>query len=334
MKAFVSAGFIVLNILFCGYSINSPFQIVHGGLISKFVLTKKGNIEQQDSSVISIKVKDLSPKFLSFYNEAIKLNLSENDRWLLWKKKYDFAAVPPTPQGDSIARKLLNNAWSRYPNVVKELDKGNLIGKPDPEKILESVTQTLKPEKTIRITFLSYVGAFEDNAFTNAAKDEITVAIPRESSPLTRGLLMTHEFTHAVQISMGYLSGGYVRTIGAIVVSEGLATRLTQKLHPGLHEGSFIEITPGWLKRCKAHQTEILKDIREHLSSNDQNDIMQYTMGKSYLNIEREAYYTGWIVVQHWLSKGMRFADIARIPEKAMPLKAMKAIDEILLSDK
>jgi len=73
--------------------------------------------------------------------EAVRLNLYEKERWLLWKKRYDFAAVPPTPQGDSIARKLLNNAWARYPEIVKELKKGNLIGQPDPVEVLKSITQ-------------------------------------------------------------------------------------------------------------------------------------------------------------------------------------------------
>jgi hypothetical protein len=39
MKAFASAGFIVLNILFCGYSINSPYITVNL-LITKLVLSR------------------------------------------------------------------------------------------------------------------------------------------------------------------------------------------------------------------------------------------------------------------------------------------------------
>lgn len=329
MKTFSFTAIIYFTSLLCYYPSNNCLKKYPENRI-KPAQTARIIVKQRVSTMVNIKIRDLSPKFLSFYNEAARLNLSENERWLLWKKRYDFAAVPPTPQGDSIARKLLNNAWPRYPEVVNELNKGNLIGQPYPVTILTSITQLLKPGKPVQITFLSYKGGFEDNAFTNATKMGITVAIPRESPQLTRELLMTHEFTHAVQISMGYLKGGYIRTIGAIVVSEGLATRLTQKLHPELGEGSFIEITPGWLRKCRDHQTEILNDIRKHLSSEDQNDIMRYTMGKSDLSIEREAYYTGWLVIKHWLSKGMSFAEIARIPEKNMLSQSITAIDEIL----
>jgi len=330
MRTFDFAAFALTSALLVCHASIDPSKKTGENLNFKFGNGRVLNKEQHDGSFVSVKIKDLSPKFLSFYNEATRLNLSESKRWLLWKERYDFAAVPPTPQGDSIARRLLDKSWTRYPELVKALTKGDLIGKPDPSQILESIAQILKPQNKIQITLLSYVGGFEDNAFTNVTKDGIVVAVPRESPQLTRELLMTHEFTHAVQISMGYLSGGYIRTIGAIVVSEGLATRLTQKLHPQLSEGSFIEITPGWLKLCKDHQTEILKDIRKHISSNNENDIMQYTMGKSYLGIEREAYYTGWVVVEHWLSEGKSFADIAHISEMNMPSKATEAVDEIL----
>ncbi len=287
-----------------------------------------------DSSEIRIKVKDLSRKFLSFYDAASAGNLSENARWLLWKRSYNFAAVPPTAQGDSMARKLLDNAWSRYPAIVAELKKGDLLGKPEPAGVLQSVTGLLKPGKPMDVTILSYIGGFEDNAFTNVTNEGIIVAIPRESPTPTRELLMTHEFTHAVQISMGCLSGGYIRSVGAIVVSEGLACRVTQSLHPNLGDGSFIEITPGWLQKCRDRQSEILKDVKTHLKSSDPNDIMKYTMGKSDLGIDREAYYAGWVVVQHWRAKGLTFAQIARIPEKDMPAKAEQAIDELLASGK
>jgi len=283
-----------------------------------------------DTSEIRIKVKDLSRKFLSFYDAASAGNLSENARWLLWKRSYDFAAVPPTAQGDSIARKLLDNAWSRYPAIVAELKKGDLLGKPEPAGVLQSVAALLKPGKPVDITILSYIGGFEDNAFTNVTNEGIVVSIPRESPTITRELLMTHEFTHAVQISMGYLSGGYIRSIGAIVVSEGLACRVTQSLHPNLGDGSFIELTPGWLKKCEDRESEILKDVKAHLRSSDPNDIMKYTMGKSDLGIDREAYYAGWVVVQHWRTKGLTFAQIARLPEKDMPARTEQAIDEVL----
>jgi len=61
---------------------------------------------------LNLTIKDLTPKFLTFYNEATKEKASPDKRWELWKKDYDFAAVPPTPEGEEIAKELLNDAWS------------------------------------------------------------------------------------------------------------------------------------------------------------------------------------------------------------------------------
>src|SRR5665213_659818 len=73
---------------------------------------------------LNLTIKDLTPKFLTFYNEAVKEHASPERRWELWKKDYDFAAVPPTPEGEEMAKKLLNNAWSRYPAVLDRIRKG------------------------------------------------------------------------------------------------------------------------------------------------------------------------------------------------------------------
>jgi hypothetical protein len=51
---------------------------------------RRGALPQFD-----LTIKDLTPKFLTFYNEAAKEKASPDRRWELWKKDYDFAAVPP-----------------------------------------------------------------------------------------------------------------------------------------------------------------------------------------------------------------------------------------------
>jgi len=37
---------------------------------------------------------------------------------------YHFAAVPPTPEGDKMARDLLDRAWDRYPSVLEQIRLG------------------------------------------------------------------------------------------------------------------------------------------------------------------------------------------------------------------
>lgn len=279
---------------------------------------------------ITVTVDDLTPKFLKFYDAAKKENASPDRRWELWKELYDFAAVPPTPEGQKIARDLLDKAWPRYPDVLDTIRGGAANLTPDPEAAVRAIAELLKPDQPVNITLRVYVGGFEENAFTAAGKTRITTSIPLEIAAEPRGRLMLHELTHAVHIAMGSFSGGWVRSIGATVVSEGLATRTAQKLSPGQPEQLFVEYTPGWLAEANSKQTEILKSILPVLASEQSEDVMRFTMGKGPNGIEREAYYVGWIVVAHWLENGMTLAEIARIPEKETPQRVAEAIEQIL----
>jgi uncharacterized protein YjaZ len=163
---------------------------------------------------------------------------------------------------------------------------------------------------------------------------KITVAIPIESAPEVRDSLMTHEFAHGVQIGMGSFSGGYERTIGTIVLTEGFASRVTQEFHPEKPETDAIEYTHGWLEQAEASRSAILKGIRPYLTSKSFDDIMRFTMGKGPNGLEREAYYAGWVVVGYWLKHGMSFGEIARIAENDMPKRVDEAIEAILTSSR
>jgi hypothetical protein len=282
------------------------------------------------SAHLEITVRDLSPKFLTFYTTAQKEHASLDRRWVLWKQLYDFAAVPPTPAGDTIARRLLNAAWPRYESVLSQLEKGAVAMQPAPQETLRAIAALLQPDKPVHLVVLAYVGGFEGNAFTNAEPGKITVALPMEVSSQERASLMAHEFTHGVHISMGSIRGGYIRTIGTIVVSEGLACRVRQRLFPQQPPAQSIEYTPGWLANAEKHKRAILQGIKPLLSSQNPAEIMRFTMGKGSAGLEREAYYVGWLVVEYWLAHQLSFADIARIPEAEMPRQVADAIDHLL----
>jgi uncharacterized protein YjaZ len=297
-------------------------------LLTFFVIAQT----KKNAPLINLNTKDITPKFLSFYDTSIKQNASEENRWNLWKTMYDFAATPPTPQGDSIARKLLDQAWSRYPSIINLIKKGASVISAIAKKEFIEIADLLKPDSTINVTLLVYVGGFEGNAFTTAQNGKITTAIAIETRPSTLPLLMTHELTHAVHIGMGSFAGGWQRTIGTIIVTEGLAMRVTQKLFPTHPDKDFTDYSPGWLAQVTKHRIEILKNIQPFLFSDNMNDVMRFTMGKDSLGFERQAYYVGWIVVGYWLNHGMTFADIAHIHEKELALHVQKTI-EILLKN-
>jgi hypothetical protein len=60
-----------------------------------------------------VQVEDLSPRFLTFYQAAKTLPDAEA-RFRIWQNTYGFAAVPPTPAEQAMARRLVDEAWPRY----------------------------------------------------------------------------------------------------------------------------------------------------------------------------------------------------------------------------
>lgn len=281
---------------------------------------------------VSITVKDLTPKFLTFYRAAAGAHLSAEQRFKLWKQDDGFAAVPPTPQGDQIARKLLDVAWPKYPSALSRIEKGAAGIQPSPQATLRRVADLLQADEPIHITLVVYVGAFEGNAFTAGGPKGVTVALPVEQSARQRGPAMTHEFTHAVVIATGYSSGGWVRTIAETVLQEGLAMHVAQHFYPDRPVKTFVEMPsePGWLARSERLQPQILRDVKTALRSDKSSDVMRFTMGVGPSGIDREAYYAGWKVVGYWLSHGLTYADIARIPEADAPARVGAAIEAIL----
>jgi hypothetical protein len=282
--------------------------------------------------VISVEIKDISPKFLAFYEAAEKERASPDRRWELWKEMYDFAAVPPTEEGHKIARKLLDDAWPRYA-AVQELIRGGAASlTPNPHAMVQSIADLLRPDKPAKVTLRVFVGGFENNAFTASGKNGVTTSLPIEMEPEARARIMAHELTHAVHIAMGTFSGSWIRSIGATVVSEGLAMRVSQRLFPGDPAERVAEHTPGWLKAADAKRHEILRSIQPALGSEKPEDVMRFTMGQGPNGLEREAYYVGWVVVGHWLDNGMSFAEIARIPEKETAARVAATLEQLLMA--
>ena len=281
---------------------------------------------------VAVTVKDLTPRFLTFYRAASAAGVSPDERFRLWKRDYGFAAVPPTPEGAAIARRLLDAAWPKYRAVLPRIERGAAGVEPSPRLTLARVAQLLKPKRPVDLTLVVYVGALEGNAFTVGQNGHATVAIPVEQSPRDRGPVMAHEFTHAVQISMGSSSGGWVRSIGETALAEGLAMRVAQRLYPDRPSASFVELPdePGWLNRAEAKRRRILEDVRATAATSDSDQVMRFTMGVGPSGLDREAYYAGWVVTDYWLKHGRSFADIGRISEADAPAEVRRAIDSIL----
>lgn len=217
-----------------------------------------------------------------------------------------------------MARKILDAAWPKYPSALATIERGATGLQPPPSETLTSVANLLQVDVPIRMRLILFVGGFDNNAFTSPGEHGVpAVAIPVEGKGST--LVLTHEFTHVVEAEEANLSLDWKRSIAHTIFAEGLAMRVTQRLHPGLQDKDYVgEFSPNWFARAVAKRPIVLSDIAPHLDESDSATVMRYTMGTGGAGIEREAYFTGWLVIGDLLDHGWTYPRLARVSDQEM----------------
>ena len=273
-----------------------------------------------------VTVTDLSPRFLAFYDSARAANLDASARFIMWKRLYGFAAVPPTPFGDSLARRLLDSAWTRYPGALQQIRRGVASFGVNPGVELGRVVSLLGCGENTRVRLIAFVGGFEDNAFAFSTNGVPTVAIPIEAGDPLKS--MVHEFTHAVHRSSGCADfrSGYGQSLGELVISEGLAMRVVEALVPGRPEYSYVAHKQEWLDTARSRRNAILDGVRDHLADSGTAVVQRFTFGEGTTGLSREAYYAGWEIVGELRRTGMSFHDIATTPPSGFPVLIRRAV--------
>ena len=270
---------------------------------------------------------DLTAKFLTFYDSALALQPNADDRFALWKRLYGFAAVPPTPFGDTLARRLLEAAWDRYPSALNRIRGGYRGMGIDADSILIAVTSLLGCGQSTRVQVTAFVGAFDQNAFAYVDRSGLpTIAIPIESGDARRSLV--HEFTHAVHRAAGCadIRSGYDQSLVELVISEGLAMRVVQALIPGRASSYYVIGSQAWLDSANAHRSAILSAIEQRETDRGAATVQQFTFGLGATGLRREAYYAGWVIVGNLLDSGLSLSDIARTPDRDLPHLVGRAV--------
>jgi len=266
-------------------------------------------------SQINIKVVNHVEKFLTFYQLA--KDCDEHRVWELWKEHYNFAAVPPGEQGEKMAQELLKNAWHMYPSIIDNLIKW----KPDVEKAkhyLKKVTDLLNYNQDIDIVLVYFVGAFDHNPFVAPINDgKIALCMPVEDSK--EDIMLTHELTHIVHSKTAELAVEWERSLATVIIQEGLAMHVSKRLVPNYPIEDYVEHKKGWLVDCKKQAKEIIQGLLPVLEETSYEKVFQFTMGHGTTGCEREAYYVGWVLVEHMLKHEYSFEKIAAIKQKDMP---------------
>jgi hypothetical protein len=280
-------------------------------------------------SAVRLEIVDRTPRFLTFYDAAVAEGAGPQRRWELWKEHYDYAALPPVPQRDSLARALLDDAWPRYPGAMERIRAGAAGMRPDPEAALRSVASLLRAD-SLTVRLVAYVGALENNAFFYAQDGVLSIVVPVDPEPEARENVLFHELAHAVHHRLAGFSEGWERTIARTLFAEGLASRAAQALLPGREDAAYLEHRPGWFAEAAGRREAILRGIAPALHARDSETVMRFTMGTGTTGVEREAYYAGWLVVGDLLERGWTLAELARVHEDEIPALVEQSIARLL----
>lgn len=264
---------------------------------------------------VTLTIRDYSARFLDFH--AAAQDLDSEARWKAWQDRYGFAAVPPGPEGEAVARRLLDAAWHRYPAALPLIRRGAAGMTPAPLDSAVAIARLFRATAPMRIGIVAYVGGFEDNAFTAGTPDGPLVCLPIEMDPARRAMLMPHEMTHAVHMLLAKLPADYERPLGRLLFEEGLAMHAVAALRPGLADWAYVGEQP-WYDAGLARRADILAAITPLLDASDGPTLFRFTMGQGATGREREAYLAAWLVMDALLKQGRTLPDLVRRPADAI----------------
>lgn len=145
-------------------------------------------------------------------------------------------------------------------------------------------------------------------------------------------IILFHELTHIVHKKTAGLENFWERPVGTLILEEVLATRISKYFIPKKRDEEYIEYSEGWLAHCKNNTYEIIKGVLSYLNDSSPESIMKFTFGDGTAGFEREAYYTGWVLVEALLDKGVSFEDMASVPKEQMPQYVQKVCKDLVES--
>ncbi|MFZ5817287.1 MAG: hypothetical protein ACOY93_18645 [Bacillota bacterium] len=278
---------------------------------------------------VTLTVRDLSPRFLAFYEKA--LDADPESRWALFQEHYNFAAVPPTEQGRQMARRALDENFHRYPEALELIRQGAAGFRPEVGQVVEAVSQALDFDQEMEIQVVFFVGMFDKNAFQATLNGKYLVNLPLEGGYDRTPYVVAHELTHALHAKLSNDPGGWIRSIAVSMMQEGLAVWTSRAVFPGYSDEEYLgAFSPGWYGRCRAADRAILEGIRPHLAEASQEALQRFILGPGPAGLDREVYWAGWRAVGHLLEQGHSLGRLARLTEaEATPLLD-RALAELL----
>lgn len=260
-------------------------------------------------------------KFETFHAHATAKPMDADARFKLWQTEDGLAAVPPGPDGDAMARKLLDDAWSKYPALMPKLDGLEKAAEETAREMFAKDNEILGTANDhVHTRLVLYVGQFDNNAFTVPPMEgkPATILMPVENINLK--IALAHELTHSIELQLVPVKNSFGAPVGETMFLEGLAMRTSQRAVPGLPDAAYTSMPnePDWMPNCVANKDAVMKAILPDLDKSGREIAMKYTFGQGNTGMQREAYCAAWFVMGKLIDNGKTLPELARIPEDQM----------------
>lgn len=253
-----------------------------------------------------VKCTQMLDRFLTFYDQASQTPFHK--RFELWEDHYAFPYNPPGYQQGQLAKEMIEYAWNNYDQVYNKIQYFD-VGPLEVNGYVDSIKQILHCTTSVRVNVLFFVGTFETDPFIVEKNQHYTLCFPVElASSRTR---LIHELTRVVHCCQSGLAASHTRTLGQLIFQEGMACHTT---HEVLEENGMIDPPHCWNEeKCSAEPNRVMMNILPHLHRTDYEALYSFTKGTGASGFEKEANYTGWLVVEHLLEQGRPLYDLAQI---------------------
>lgn len=254
---------------------------------------------------------DLTPNFQQF--RTLAAHATPDERWALWQEHYNFAALPPSPQAKALARQMLDAAWEKYAGLPPDLGAEAQRLLTQEQAVSERLAKLLNapvPEHKL----VAFVGFFDHNPFVAGTILHFPVEMPAAKAEV----FMAHELTHLIHLPLSGSTGGWTRSLAALIVQEGLATRSAAALYPDAPLGWQVG-EENWLRTCETQRAVLTADALPLLNDSSDETLLRFLQPHPICGMERTAYALGWWLVGEWLAQGRTLSELARIPETDLP---------------
>ena len=274
---------------------------------------------QSAEIALDLKVRDLSPNFVEFYEAAnkpvptptpvadqptapIAAESPEDRRWRLFKQSYDFSAQA-TPEA---TRAALESAWPRYEQALPKIEAGFDGIANEPSRTLETLSKHFSLDKSMSMRLVAYVGTFDGRVWGEQDGDTLNVFLPLEVDSDTRAVPSARLMGQAMlDKTAGW--GNKPRSLAELVVGEGVVAHGIAAAAPGKSIDQYLAISPSELAKLRSNRKAILSSILPKLSDRSATTLNAYSTDQL-----AEARFAGWLLVEGLSKQKARYADMIR----------------------